>query len=103
MGFCWGGVGELIYMALLRRYNFEKSGGWEMVMNPEVFVPREVIAAFCKANGIRRLSLFGSALTDHFEPESDMDMLVEFEPAHTPGLLGMSRLERELSAIFLGR
>lgn len=40
-------------------------------MNPEVFVPREAIAAFCKANGIRRLSLFGSALTDHFEPESD--------------------------------
>ena len=72
-------------------------------MNPEVFVPLEAIAAFCKVNGIRRLSLFGSALTDRFRPESDMDVLVEFEPAHTPGLLGMSRLERELSAIFQGR
>ena len=72
-------------------------------MNPEVFVPREAIAAFCKANRIRRLSLFESALNDRFRPESDMDMLVEFEPAHTPGLLGMSRLERELSAIFQGR
>jgi len=93
----------LIYMALLRRYNFEKSGDWEMAMNPDVVIPREAIAAFCKANGIRRLSLFGSALTDHFEPESDMDVLVEFKPAHTPGLLGMSRLERELSVIFQGR
>ena len=72
-------------------------------MNPEVFVPREANAAFCKANGIRRLSLFGPALADHFGPESDMDVLVEFEPAHKPGLLGMSRLEPELFAIFQGR
>jgi|688.fasta_scaffold21398_2 hypothetical protein len=40
-------------------------------MNPEVFVPREAIAAFCKANGIRRLSLFESALNDRTRPESD--------------------------------
>ena len=39
-------------------------------MNPEVFVPREAIAAFCKANGICRLSLFESALNDRFRPES---------------------------------
>lgn len=71
MGFCWGGVGELIYMALLRRYNFEKSGDWEMAMNPDVVIPREAIATFCKANGIRRLSFFGTPLTDRFRPESD--------------------------------
>jgi hypothetical protein len=64
-------VGELIYLALLRRYNFEKSGDWEMVMNPEVLVPHEAIAALCKPNGIRRLSLFESALNDRTRPESD--------------------------------
>ena len=40
-------------------------------MNPDVVIPREAIATFCKANGIRRLSFFGTPLTDHFGPESD--------------------------------
>jgi len=49
------------------------------------------------------LALFGSALREDFSEESDVDMLVEFEPGHTPGLLGMARLERELSHILGGR
>jgi len=49
------------------------------------------------------LALFGSALREDFSEESDIDVLVEFEPGHTPGLLGMARLERELSHILGGR
>jgi|SRR6185312_4361456 len=65
-------------------------------------MPREEIAAFCGRNHIQRLSLFGSILTDRFRDQSDIDWLVEFQPGHVPGLLGISRMEAELSRI-LGR
>ena len=59
------------------------------------------IAQFCRDNHIRRLSLFGSVLRDDFCDESDVDILVEFEPGHIPGL-SFFRMERELSEL-LGR
>jgi len=62
-----------------------------------VEIPREAIAAFCARNHIRKLSLFGSILTPRFGAESDIDMLVEFEPERGPGMLGLVRMERELS------
>jgi len=62
-----------------------------------VEMPREAIAAFCVRNHIRKLSLFGSVLTPRFSDESDIDMLVEFVPGQGPGLLGIVRMERELS------
>jgi len=68
-----------------------------------ITVDRERLAEFCRKHHIRRLALFGSALRDDFGPESDIDVLVEFEPGHTPGFFGMARLERELTAIFGGR
>ena len=52
---------------------------------------------------MRKLSLFGSILRADFGPDSDIDVLVEFEPDHTPGYLGMVRLQRELSVILAGR
>ena len=52
---------------------------------------------------IRRLSLFGSILRLDFDAESDVDILVEFELDHVPGLLGIARMERELSELFGGR
>ena len=61
------------------------------------------MAEFCREHGIRRLSVFGSALREDFGPGSDVDVLVEFEPARTPGLLGVSRMELELSELFAGR
>jgi len=64
---------------------------------------KEQIAAFCRERHIKRLSVFGSALRSDFRPESDIDLLVEFEPGHTPGLFGIARMERELSALFDGR
>lgn len=52
---------------------------------------------FCERNYIRRLSLFGSVLTERFRPESDVDVLVEFDPEHIPGLLKLAGMEIELS------
>ena len=72
-------------------------------MNPQVSIPRDQIAAFCRERRIRLFAVFGSALRSDFRPESDIDVLVEFEPGHIPGLMGMARLERELSAIMGGR
>ena len=72
-------------------------------MNQQISIPRDRIAAFCRERGIRRLSIFGSALSSDFGPGSDIDVLVEFEPGRTPGLLGMARMERELSILFGGR
>lgn len=59
-------------------------------------ISRDVIAAFCRRNNIRRLSLFGSILRDDFTPDSDIDVLVEFERGHTPGLAFFS-MQDELS------
>ena len=61
-------------------------------------LPRERLAAFCRANGIRRLALFGSVLRDDFRPESDVDVLVEFQPGVHVGL-AFIRMQDELSAI----
>jgi len=65
-------------------------------------LPKERIEEFCKRHHIRKLSLFGSALRDDFSPESDLDLLVEFDPAHIPGLIRLAGMEIELSEI-LGR
>ena len=58
------------------------------------------IAEFCRRHHIRRLSLFGSILRDDFRPDSDVDVLVEFEPDHVPGFFGLFDLQEELSALF---
>ncbi len=65
-------------------------------------VNKKKIADFCRRNGIRKLSWFGSVLTDEFRPDSDVDVLVEFEKGHEVGMIGMSALERELS-LLVGR
>ena len=65
-------------------------------------VPEEEIAEFCRRNRIRKLSLFGSVLRDDFGPDSDVDVLVEFEDGARVGLFGLTRMEMELSEI-LGR
>ncbi|MCD6415865.1 MAG: nucleotidyltransferase family protein [Planctomycetes bacterium] len=70
--------------------------------NPKIDVSRSRIAEFCRRRHIRRLSLFGSVLRDDFGPDSDVDVLVEFEPGHTPGL-AIVDVEEELSALLGGR
>jgi predicted nucleotidyltransferase len=64
-------------------------------------VPRDQIIDFCQRHHIRKLSLFGSVLRDDFGSDSDIDVLVEFEPGHVPGFAFFG-MEEELSKI-LGR
>lgn len=55
-------------------------------MNARIRIDREKIAEFCRRHHIRKLALFGSVLTDDFRADSDVDVLVEFDPEHIPGL-----------------
>lgn len=73
-----------------------------MQVRPDLDILKDKIAEFCKKNHIRKLSLFGSALRDDFSPDSDIDILVEFEPDAHVGLIKFAGLELELSEI-LGR
>jgi predicted nucleotidyltransferase len=68
----------------------------------QIDIPRERIAEFCRRHQIRKLSLFGSVLRDDFGPESDVDVLVEFEHGTRVGLLRLAGLELELGTI-IGR
>jgi hypothetical protein len=70
-------------------------------MSARIDIPKDKIAEFCRHNRIHRLALFGSVLRDDFGPESDVDVLVEFEPGHTPGLAFFG-MEEDLSQL-LGR
>ena len=66
-------------------------------------LPRDKIAEFCKRNRIRKLSLFGSALRADLRENSDIDLLVEFQPGPVPSLIDLARMERELSSLLDGR
>jgi predicted nucleotidyltransferase len=68
---------------------------------PRLRFDRDRLAALCRRHHIATLSLFGSVLSDAFGPTSDVDVLVEFEPGHTPGL-AITDIEDELSAVFGG-
>ncbi len=72
-------------------------------MMTRIAVDKEKVAAFCRKNHIRRLALFGSVLRMDFHTDSDVDVLVEFEPESVPGLFGVARMERELTALLGGR
>ena len=67
-------------------------------MSVRIQIPRDRLVAFCRPNNIRRLSFFGSVLRDDFTPESDVDVLVEFEPGTRLGLRFFT-LEQELSEL----
>ena len=70
------------------------------IMNPRVSVQKKRLASLCRAKGIKRLAVYGSALRPDLTSDSDIDLLVEFEQGRAPRLLGISRLERELSPLF---
>ena len=61
------------------------------------------LGEFCRKHHIRRLSLFGSMLKGTARPDSDVDLLVEFEPGMEPGLIGLSSMEAELSTLYGGQ
>ena len=62
-------------------------------------IDRQRVAAFCRSHHVRRLALFGSVLRKDFDAESDVDVLVEFEDGHVPGLAFFA-MEQELTEIF---
>ncbi len=65
-----------------------------------ITISQEELAALCRRHHVERLAIFGSALRDDFRPESDVDVLVTFEPDAEIGFLALSRLRRELEALF---
>jgi predicted nucleotidyltransferase len=72
-------------------------------MGSHISIDDATLAAFCRKHSIRRLSLFGSMLKGTASPESDVDLLVEFEPGQKPGLLALAAMEDELSRLLGGR
>ncbi len=72
----------------------------EADQNGRINIPRKVIAEFCERNHIQRLSIFGSVLRDDFRQDSDIDILVEFEPGYPVGYIRLAGIELELSEIF---
>jgi predicted nucleotidyltransferase len=72
-------------------------------MSPRLPIEREALAEFCRRHHIRRLSLFGSVLKGTARRDSDIDLLVEFEPGKEPGLLALAGMELELSQRLGGR
>ncbi len=71
-------------------------------MSPRLSIDRDVVSAFCRRHHITRLALFGSVLRDDFGPDSDVDVLVEFQVGHVPGFNFVS-IEREFSGLLQGR
>ncbi len=71
-------------------------------MSSALMIPEAELVAFCRRYRVSQLSLFGSALREDFGPQSDVDILVEFEPEVAVGFLTLSRMARELSDL-LGR
>lgn len=68
-----------------------------------LFNDRTALEAACRRHHIRRLSLFGSVLKESARPDSDVDLLVEFQPGRAPGLFALAGIEAELSALLGGR
>lgn len=68
-------------------------------MNPAIDIPKDKIRELCRQNHIARLSIFGSALGEKFSPDSDIDVLVEFEPGHVPGF-AFFKIQDQLSELF---
>jgi len=72
-------------------------------MRSRLSLNETTLARFCERHYICRLALFGSQLKGTVRPDSDIDLLVEFEPGHVPGLLALASMEIELSALLGGR
>jgi predicted nucleotidyltransferase len=69
---------------------------------PQIAIPQEQVVDFCRRNQIRTFSLFGPVLRDGFGPDSDVDVLIEFEPEARVGFMALGRMQRELAEL-LGR
>ena len=68
-------------------------------MQANIMVPKKEVQDYCRRHGIRKLALFGSVLRSDFRPDSDVDVLVEFEPTRKVGLFELYDMEQELATI----
>jgi predicted nucleotidyltransferase len=68
-------------------------------VSARIQIDRNRVADFCRRHQVRRLALFGSVLRDDFRPDSDVDVLVEFEPDSRAGLFELARMEAELAEL----
>lgn len=71
-------------------------------MPPAISIDRNAIAEFCRKHHIQKFSLFGSVLRGDFRPDSDVDVLVDFEQGYIPGFIRLCSMEEELSAMLGG-
>ena len=69
-------------------------------MTTRIDIPADGIAAFCERWQVTELALFGSVLRDDFGPDSDIDVLVSFDPSARHTLFDMVRMEEQLKALF---
>jgi len=65
----------------------------------QITLPRKKLDAFCRRHHIKKLAIFGSTLRENFGSDSDIDVLVEFEPDHIPGYIRLAGIEAELSEL----
>ena len=72
-------------------------------MASRITLPKNRITDFCRRNRIKKLAFFGSVLRDDFRPDSDVDVLVEFEPGARVGFFELHDMEQELSDLVGGR
>ena len=72
-------------------------------MNKQISIYKDKIAEFCKKHHIQRLAIFGSSLRKDIGPESDVDILVEFDPGRTPGFFKLFEMQDELSRLLGSR
>lgn len=72
-------------------------------MHPSLNLDAATVTQFCELHHIRRLALFGSPLKGNAKPDSDIDLLVEFEPTHMPNLFSIAAMEIELSDLLGGK
>lgn len=70
-----------------------------MIVRNQLLIPDEQLADLCRRYHVRELSLFGSVLRDDFRDDSDIDVLVEFEPDARIGFFELARLQRELASV----
>lgn len=70
------------------------------MVNPRVKIPEKQIKDFCQRYQIKRLALFGSVIRDDFRPDSDIDVLVLFDPSARTTFMTLGKMKRELSGMF---
>ena len=71
-------------------------------MSAQIAVDRGRLGEICRRYHVRKLAVFGSMLREDFRADSDVDLLIEFDPASRPRMVGMYQLEQELSSLFAG-